>query len=56
MSVLTMSLPAISDDGSTAMLYVSEYWGGPGGGTYLVIYRKKSGLWTLQRRDQLTIS
>jgi len=55
-SVLTMSLPAISDDGSTAMLYASEYWGGLGGGTDLVIYRKESGAWVLKRRDQLSIS
>lgn len=55
-SVLTMSVPAISEDGSTAMLFASEYWGGLGGGTDMVVYRKQAGAWVLQRRVQLSIS
>lgn len=55
-AVLTMSLPAISDDGSSAMFYASEYWGGLGGSTDLIIYRKNKDGWAFARRIPLTIS
>jgi len=51
-----MSLPAISDDGSSAMFYASEYWGGLGGSTDLIIYRKNKDGWAFARRIPLTIS
>ncbi|ALH82273.1 hypothetical protein [Sphingopyxis macrogoltabida] len=55
-AVLTMSLPAVSDDASTALIYVSEDWGGLAGGTYAVTYRKEAGKWIEREREQLSIS
>ena len=55
-SVLAMSLPFVSDDGSTAAFYASEYSGRMGGGTDLVIYRKKGVAWVYERRLPLSIS
>jgi hypothetical protein len=53
-AVLSMSMPGVSADGSTALLFVSEYWGPLGGNVDAVIYKKDGdGSWVIARRAVL---
>ncbi|KPL69547.1 hypothetical protein SZ64_16470 [Erythrobacter sp. SG61-1L] len=56
-AILSMSLPAISEDGSTALLYVSEYSGPLAGATMAVTYKRNaSGKWLLHDKTELSVS
>lgn len=55
--VLSMSVPAISQDGSTALIYTSEFSGQLGGATYAVTFGKSAnGRWSIWKKETLSIS
>ncbi len=56
-AALAMSMPVLSADGSTAILYVSEYWGSLSGSMDAVTYKKDlRGAWVLAGRTTLAVS
>ena len=56
-AALAMSLPAVSEDGTTALMYTAEYYGPLAGATYFVRYKKDSdGSWVWERADLSGIS
>lgn len=55
--VLSMTVPIISQDGSIAQIYTSEFSGQLGGATYAVTFEKSpNGSWSILRKEALTIS
>ncbi len=56
-AVLSMSLPAVSEDGSTALFYSSKYAGPLEGAALAVTYKKQAnGEWVLHDEEELAIS
>lgn len=56
-AVLSMSLPAVSEDGSTALFYSRKYAGPLAGALMAVTYKKQaSGKWVLHDEEELAIS
>ncbi|MXO72815.1 hypothetical protein [Alteraurantiacibacter buctensis] len=56
-AMISISLPALADNGATALLYSYEGYGPLAGGLSSMIYKRDAqGGWVLHRTDHLTIS
>jgi hypothetical protein len=55
--LFTVSLPTVSSDGQTALVYTSDAWGGEAGGGFAHLYRRQpDGTWKSEAVKRLWIS